>query len=204
LGPGAAALATTLTLACFVGSQVVSGVTAALPSPLMSVTNAISGLTAVGGLILLRKADGPMSVILAVVGTAVSAINIFGGFVVSQRMLNLFKRPGDVDYSFLYLVPGVVFILFSIASPKDLKAIQVLCGLLCIIAIGGLASMKTANAGCKIATPRIDKLLFSNNVETSAAPTPEIPILQPAFAVFMDARPPIAIMHNNPHSTWMV
>jgi NAD(P) transhydrogenase len=151
----------TFVLAGAAGYQVVWGVVPALHTPLMSVTNAISGLTVVGGLILLKKADGPQAGALAIAGTAVSAVNIFGGFVVSIRMLNLFKRPGDVDWSTLYLIPGGLFILLSLVSQKDIKAIQVLCGLLCIIAIGGLASMKTANSGCKIGISGVGAALFS-------------------------------------------
>merc|ERR1712019_214678 len=130
----------------------------------MSVTNAISGLTAVGGLILLKKADGPLSVILAASGTAVSAVNIFGGFVVSQRMLNLFKRPGDEDHSHFYLVPGALFIVLSLFIHKDINAIQVLCGLLCIISIGGLSSMKTSNMGCKLGISAVGAALVSTLV----------------------------------------
>ncbi len=73
------------------------GVTPALHSPLMSVTNAISGITAVGGLLLmgggLFPASAPQS--MAALATLVSAVNIGGGFLVTQRMLNMFKRPSE-------------------------------------------------------------------------------------------------------------
>lgn len=85
-------LLTIFTLACFIGYYVVWGVTPALHSPLMSVSNAISGIVILGALITagtdimnLPKALGLTAVVLA-------AINIFGGFAVSHRMLLMFKK----------------------------------------------------------------------------------------------------------------
>ena len=76
------------------------GVTPALHSPLMSVTNAISGITAVGGLMLMGGGMLPTTVpqSMAALATLVSAINIGGGFLVTQRMLNMFKRPSESCY----------------------------------------------------------------------------------------------------------
>merc|ERR1719181_2292267 len=99
------ALLNSFTLAGAAGYQVVMGVAHALHTPLMSVTNAISGATALGGLMLLGK--GGMGVdALAAVATSISAVNIVGGFLVTKKMLDLFKRPGDVDYSNYLAVPG--------------------------------------------------------------------------------------------------
>jgi NAD(P) transhydrogenase len=140
----------TFVLAGAAGYQVVWGVVPALHTPLMSVTNAISGLTAVGGLLLFDKANNFGAIFLAVMGGAISCVNIFGGFVVSKRMLLLFKRKEDVDLSYLWLLPAITFIAVAFLVAADRKAIETLCGLMCIIAIGGLASMKTANAGCTI------------------------------------------------------
>ncbi|CAG2064583.1 unnamed protein product [Timema podura] len=85
---------TTFSLAGLVGYHTVWGVTPALHSPLMSVTNAISGITAVGGLVLMGGAYVPGTVpqVLGSTAAFISFINIFGGFVVTQRMLDMFKR----------------------------------------------------------------------------------------------------------------
>jgi NAD(P) transhydrogenase subunit alpha len=83
-------------LACFIGYQVIWNVSPALHTPLMSVTNAISGIILVGG--LLHASDGveklPASTILGAVAILVATINIAGGFLVTQRMLKMFRR-GD-------------------------------------------------------------------------------------------------------------
>merc|ERR1719428_802310 len=106
LGAGVAPnLLGTFTLAGAAGYQVVWGVKHALHTPLMAVTNAISGATAFGGMMLLPTTSG-VPFMLAATATTASAINIFGGFLVTQRMLDLFKRPGDEDYSLVYLAPA--------------------------------------------------------------------------------------------------
>merc|ERR1719401_1611822 len=85
-------LLNSFTLAGAAGYQVVMGVAHALHTPLMSVTNAISGATALGGLLMLGK--GGLGVdLLAAAATGVSAVNITGGFMVTKKMLDLFKRP---------------------------------------------------------------------------------------------------------------
>lgn len=79
-------------LACFVGYYVVWNVTPALHSPLMGVTNAISSVIIVGALI----AAGPESISLSkafgFIAVVLASINIFGGFIVTQRMLQMFKK----------------------------------------------------------------------------------------------------------------
>ena len=79
------------------GYHTVWGVTPALHSPLMSVTNAISGITAAGGLILMGGGYYPDSTVatMAAVAAFISSINIGGGFVITQRMLDMFKRPSE-------------------------------------------------------------------------------------------------------------
>jgi NAD(P) transhydrogenase len=138
----------TFTLAGAAGYQVVWGVKHALHTPLMSVTNAISGATAFGGMMLLDSSGMPL--FLASLATAGSAINIAGGFVVSQRMLDLFKRPGDEDYSVAYLIPGAMLCAAPIMGYATLESTGVVSQLMCIGAIGGLASMTTAQMGCKL------------------------------------------------------
>ncbi len=92
---------TVFVLACFVGYMVVWNVTPALHTPLMSVTNAISSIIAIGALVqiappLMAQAAGnrPAGWILglAVVGIALTAVNMFGGFAVTQRMLQMFRK----------------------------------------------------------------------------------------------------------------
>lgn len=105
-------MATTLSLSGIVGYHTVWGVTPALHSPLMSVTNAISGITAVGGLLLMGGGLVPQTIpqALGAAALTLSAVNIAGGFLVTQRMLDMFKRPTDPpEYNYLYLIPGAVF-----------------------------------------------------------------------------------------------
>lgn len=85
-------LLTILTLACFVGYFVVWGVTPALHSPLMSVSNAISGVVIVGALITAGTEAMSLHKILGLAAVVLASINIFGGFAVSQRMLAMFKK----------------------------------------------------------------------------------------------------------------
>lgn len=84
-----------LSIVLFSGYHTVWGVTPALHSPLMSVTNAISGITAVGGLLLMGGGYTPSNTIetLSALAAFISSINIGGGFTVTQRMLDMFKRP---------------------------------------------------------------------------------------------------------------
>ncbi|MCA9600597.1 MAG: Re/Si-specific NAD(P)(+) transhydrogenase subunit alpha [Myxococcales bacterium] len=81
-------------LACFVGWQVVWSVNPALHTPLMSVTNAISGIIIVGGMLQAGAKDVGLATILGAVAIFVASINIAGGFLVTQRMLRMFRRGG--------------------------------------------------------------------------------------------------------------
>jgi NAD(P) transhydrogenase subunit alpha len=83
---------TVFVLACFVGYYVVWKVTPALHSPLMSVTNAISSVIIVGALIAAGPAELHFSKIMGFVAVALASVNIFGGFIVTQRMLQMFKK----------------------------------------------------------------------------------------------------------------
>ena len=85
-------LLTVFVLACFVGYFVVWGVTPALHSPLMSVSNAISGVVIVGALITAVVSTMDTPKILGLVAVFLAAVNIFGGFTVSHRMLLMFKK----------------------------------------------------------------------------------------------------------------
>ena len=83
---------TVFVLAVFVGYHVVWRVTPALHSPLMSVTNAISSVIIVGALIAAGPADLSFSEIMGFLAVTLAAVNIFGGFIVTQRMLAMFKK----------------------------------------------------------------------------------------------------------------
>ena len=80
-------------LACFIGYFVIWGVTPALHTPLISLTNAISGIIIVGALLVAGFENKTETVgALGFVAVLLAAINIFGGFVVTQRMLAMFKK----------------------------------------------------------------------------------------------------------------
>lgn len=85
-------LFTVFVLACFVGYYVVWRVTPALHSPLMAVTNAISSVIIVGALIASGAAALGLSQSLGLIAVALAAVNIFGGFLVTYRMLSMFKK----------------------------------------------------------------------------------------------------------------
>jgi NAD(P) transhydrogenase subunit alpha len=83
---------TVFALACIVGWQVIWNVTPALHTPLMSVTNAISGIIVVGGMLTVSGPAGSPAVMLGALAILLAAINIAGGFLVTQRMLRMFRR----------------------------------------------------------------------------------------------------------------
>jgi H+-translocating NAD(P) transhydrogenase subunit alpha len=84
---------TVFVLAVFVGYHVVWNVTPALHTPLMSVTNAISGIILVGAMLAAGgTADSDWGSWLGVAAVTLASINVFGGFLVTQRMLEMFKR----------------------------------------------------------------------------------------------------------------
>lgn len=85
-------LFTAFVLACFVGYYVVWSVTPALHSPLMGVTNAISSVIIVGALIAAGPEDMNLSKIFGFIAVVLASVNIFGGFVVTNRMLSMFKK----------------------------------------------------------------------------------------------------------------
>ncbi|KPI36483.1 NAD(P) transhydrogenase, mitochondrial [Cyphellophora attinorum] len=142
-------------LAGLIGYKSVWGVIPALHSPLMSVTNAISGIVGVGGFFVmgggyvpetLPQALGAASVLLAFV-------NIGGGFVITKRMLDMFRRPMDPsEYPWLYAIPGALFGAGYLAAASTgmaglVQAGYLVSSLLCISSISGLASQATARQG---------------------------------------------------------
>ena len=94
-GPGGdpfLSLFTVFVLACFVGFYVVWSVTPALHSPLMSVTNAISSVIVVGGLLAVGPQEMNFAKVMGFLAVMLASVNIFGGFIVTQRMLGMFKK----------------------------------------------------------------------------------------------------------------
>lgn len=85
------ALLTIFVLSIFVGFEVVSKVSTVLHTPLMSGANAIHGIVLLGGIIVTGNAHGALEVSLGVVAILLGAINLVGGFVVTDRMLEMFK-----------------------------------------------------------------------------------------------------------------
>lgn len=145
--PAFHSMLTTFSLAVVAGYQSVWGVKAALHTPLMSITNAISGITAVGGLLLMGGGVMPTNTVqtLAALSVLVSAINISGGFVVTQRMLDMFKRKDDpIEHNQLYAIPGAMAISSLLAAsamgvPNIHQCGYLFSSLCCIGGIAGLA-----------------------------------------------------------------
>jgi NAD(P) transhydrogenase subunit alpha len=81
-----------LVLAAFVGFEVISKVPNTLHTPLMSGTNAIHGIVLLGGLLLMHEAQGVLEHVLLVIAITFGTINVIGGFLVTDRMLGMFKR----------------------------------------------------------------------------------------------------------------
>ena len=86
---------TVFLLACVVGYYVVWNVSHSLHTPLMSVTNAISGIIILGAFVQFKTSSGPLIIILATIAVLIATINIVGGFTVTQRMLKMFRKDGD-------------------------------------------------------------------------------------------------------------
>ena len=148
-------MTTTFSLGCIVGYHTVWSVVPALHSPLMSVTNAISGITAVGGMLLMGGGLYPTNSIQALAAGAafISFINIFGGFIVTKRMLDMFKRPTDPpEHTMLMGIPAATFLgaygyAMSQGYPEVHQMAYLASGLACIGALGGLSAQPTARLG---------------------------------------------------------
>jgi NAD(P) transhydrogenase subunit alpha len=83
---------TVFVLAIFVGYHVVWNVTPALHTPLMAVTNAISGIIIVGAMLAAGPVKLDIGTVLGLIAVTLAAVNVFGGFLVTQRMLDMFKK----------------------------------------------------------------------------------------------------------------
>jgi NAD(P) transhydrogenase len=157
VSPNAAfsSMCSTLALSGVIGYQVVWGVTPALHSPLMAVTNAISGMTAIGGMYTMGGGLAPSSLpeVLGLTATTISAINITGGFLVTKKMLDLFKRPSDPpEFYEYYGLPAAAFVGgYSVSTLMGFtEATSLVCtasALGCIGGIAGLSTQATARMG---------------------------------------------------------
>lgn len=144
----------TFALSVWVGSQAVQGVSHALHSPLMSITNAISGMTAVGGMLQLGGGIMPHSAAQCLAFTAVSLsfVNLAGGFIVTKKMLDMFRRPDDPpEYHHMFLIPPAAAIgVFSMmklgghAAPGLTSAMALASGLGCVSGIAAMSSLQNA------------------------------------------------------------
>ncbi|KAL3472522.1 NAD(P) transhydrogenase beta subunit-domain-containing protein [Aspergillus californicus] len=145
----------TFSLAGLVGYRAVWGVAPALHSPLMSVTNAISGMVGVGGFFIMGGGYLPTTVpeFLGSASVLLAFMNVSGGFVITKRMLDMFKRPTDPpEYPWLYAIPAVLFGGGYLAAASTgmaglVQAGYLVSSILCISSISGLASQKTARRG---------------------------------------------------------
>ncbi|KAI1953779.1 hypothetical protein LOY89_000609 [Ophidiomyces ophidiicola] len=142
-------------LAGLIGYRVVWGVTPALHSPLMSVTNAISGMVGVGGLFIMGGGylPGTIPQALGALSVLLAFVNVSGGFVITKRMLDMFKRPTDPpEYPWLYAIPGLLFGGGYVAAVSTgmaglVQAGYLVSSVLCISSLSGLASQTTARKG---------------------------------------------------------
>jgi H+-translocating NAD(P) transhydrogenase len=151
---------TTFALSCWVGNSCVQGVTHSLHSPLMAMTNAISGMTIVGGMLQMGGGIVPHSGAQALAATAVglSAINLVGGTIVTKKMLDMFRRPDDPpEFNHYYLLPGAVATMGSGAlmatgmAPASLAPMLALGSALgCVGGISCLSSQSTARLGISV------------------------------------------------------
>lgn len=150
----------TFALSCWVGNSCVQGVSHALHSPLMAMTNAISGMTIVGGMLQLNGGLFPQTVPqgLAAAAVGLSAVNLVGGTIVTKKMLDMFKRPDDPpEYNHYYLLPGAAAIAGSGAlfatglNPASLAPMLALGSALgCVGGISCLSSQQTARLGISV------------------------------------------------------
>jgi NAD(P) transhydrogenase subunit alpha len=88
------ALLTIFVLAAFVGVEVISKVSSTLHTPLMSGANAIHGVILVGAIIVTGEAESAIVVIVGLLAVVLATVNMVGGFVVTDRMLEMFRGPG--------------------------------------------------------------------------------------------------------------
>jgi NAD(P) transhydrogenase subunit beta len=159
-------------LAGFLGYHVISRVPPLLHTPLMSATNAISGISLIGSLVIAGAQYSPLSTFLGFVAVTCSATNVVGGFLITDRMLKMFKKRGDGSDS-VQKVPrwftsplflGGMVLLLAIAAvtiwhkelgsihPNEvLRYLYILSAVLFVLGLKGLSSPKWARRGMFLA-----------------------------------------------------
>eukprot|EP01065_Artemidia_motanka_P044019 TRINITY_DN6203_c0_g1_i1.p1 TRINITY_DN6203_c0_g1~~TRINITY_DN6203_c0_g1_i1.p1 ORF type:complete len:1551 (+),score=525.74 TRINITY_DN6203_c0_g1_i1:147-4655(+) len=150
---------TTLSLSVMVGYQTVWGVVPALHSPLMAVTNAISGLVVIGGLVELGHKGTALATIphtvlgLATTAVVLSSINIAGGFNITFKMLEMFRKDTDPrEYNWVFMIPAGAFLAATCAGQVAGYGGAQTMGYLaasafCILSINGLSAQQSARSG---------------------------------------------------------
>jgi NAD(P) transhydrogenase subunit beta len=158
-------------LAGFLGYHVISRVPPLLHTPLMSATNAISGISLIGSLVIAGATQyGPLSTTLGFIAVACSATNVVGGFLITDRMLKMFKKEQDrqqqrsklqftwiVLAAALVLAAGLLTILYrggvlpSVPATEVLRYLYIVSGVLFILGLKGLSSPKYARRGMFLA-----------------------------------------------------
>ena len=148
----------TFALSVWVGSQAVRGVSHSLHSPLMSITNAISGMTIIGGMLQLGGGLVPQTTAqsLACGAVGLSAVNLTGGFLITNKMLAMFRRPNDPpEFWHYFLIPsGVAAGSFGVLSMIGVPAastggsmtstLALASGLGCVAGIAQMSKQETA------------------------------------------------------------
>jgi H+-translocating NAD(P) transhydrogenase subunit beta len=161
-------------LAGFLGYHVITRVPPLLHTPLMSATNAISGISLIGSLVVAGAAYNPLSTILGTIAVACSSTNVVGGFLITDRMLKMFKKSGEEGAAerrqeramlvvFGVLVAAVILALygFSVSSGEAearsalaahaLRYFYILSAFLFILGLKGLSSPRYARRGMFLA-----------------------------------------------------
>ena len=155
-----APMMTTFALSCWVGSKCVEGVAHALHSPLMAMTNAISGMTIVGGMLQMGGGIMPRTTPqwLAAGAVGLSAVNLSGGTIVTKKMLDMFRRPDDPpEFNHYYLLPGIAasvgsgaLLLTGLGSSTLVPMLGLASALGCVGGISCLSSQKTSRLGISV------------------------------------------------------
>lgn len=112
---------TIFVLAIYVGYHVVWHVTPALHTPLMAVTNAISAIIIVGAMLAAALTESWVGKLLGTLAVALAAVNVFGGFMVTRRMLEMYQKKGRTATSLESVAQGTAARVESQTAPKNLS-----------------------------------------------------------------------------------